>query len=727
MRAANLAERLTGVKASSGGGFLALCPAHEDRSPSLSFRDGDKAVLLNCFAGCDLDSILNALNITKPDLLFDQGPKIDAAYDYVDEQGQLLFQTVRYLPKYFKQRRPDGAGGWIWNLKDTRRVLYRLQEVQKASCILLLEGEKDVETAYRLGLPEGWAATCNPMGAGKWRQEYSEALSGKWVCILPDADEPGRKHAESIAQSLQGKAVRVNRLTLPEGLKDLSEWSAPGNTAGDLQALFDSAEEFPFIAALVANNSIPARGTPIVRGSPEWNSGFRPVAVSQLLAEPPEGVEWVLDELFPAGGLVVIAGKPKEGKTTFCTEAAVKVALGLPFLGRQTKKSGVLILALEEHARDVVIRLQNLGATALEGLYVHRGPLEPSADVFNGITAFAKEQAVRLILIDTLSAFWKIENENDAAEVTRVIKPLVALARESGACVVLIHHARKSEGQYGDEIRGSGALFAAVDVALILKRHEIQTQRKLQAQSRYPETPGEIILELRESGYVALGDPAAAGKAVRLAKLLEVLSDQWEQAETLAKKAGISHREGRRLLGILVEKGEAIIDGKGCKGSPFVYQRNSIPAGVGAIGRNRIRIGRILFRRPPVPLPEMNPAMRRLTCMLIEALQPLTVKLRSRAVHMTPGHPVDLPEDDGLRLLVKAKGKVRLIANHRPIIEPAHPFAKPTYFEDAFGRILGPVIPEFLARADGHFWIVTTFEGEARWIRSDRLRSRQVL
>ena len=54
--------------------------------------------------------------------------KIVKTYDYKDESGQLLYQVVRYEPKDFRQRRPDGQGGWIWNLQGVRRVLYRLQE-----------------------------------------------------------------------------------------------------------------------------------------------------------------------------------------------------------------------------------------------------------------------------------------------------------------------------------------------------------------------------------------------------------------------------------------------------------------------------------------------------------------------------------------------------------------------------------------------------------------------
>src|SRR5687767_9829201 len=48
-----------------------------------------------------------------------------ATYDYADESGQLLFQVCRKPDKQFRQRRPDGRGGWTWGTKDVRRVLYR--------------------------------------------------------------------------------------------------------------------------------------------------------------------------------------------------------------------------------------------------------------------------------------------------------------------------------------------------------------------------------------------------------------------------------------------------------------------------------------------------------------------------------------------------------------------------------------------------------------------------
>jgi len=125
-----------------------------------------------------------------------------AAYDYTDAKETVLFQTVRYVPKAFRQRRPDGQGGWIWDLKGVRLVLYRLPEVMQATQVVILEGEKDVEAAYQLGLPSGYAATTAPMGGGKWRADYSESLKGKTVIICPDQDEPGQRHGHQVAHAL---------------------------------------------------------------------------------------------------------------------------------------------------------------------------------------------------------------------------------------------------------------------------------------------------------------------------------------------------------------------------------------------------------------------------------------------------------------------------------------------------------------------------------------------
>lgn len=151
---------------------------------------------------------------------------IQKTYNYVDERGDLLFQVCRYDPKDFRQRRPDPEhkGKWLWSLDGVRRVLYRLPQVlAERHLILLVEGEKDVHTAEKLG----FVATTMPGGAGKWLPEYTGYLAGvDTVAVLPDHDEPGQKGAEKIALELYGKVTHLKVLTLPHLQEhgDLTDW-----------------------------------------------------------------------------------------------------------------------------------------------------------------------------------------------------------------------------------------------------------------------------------------------------------------------------------------------------------------------------------------------------------------------------------------------------------------------------------------------------------------------
>src|SRR5215469_16820431 len=125
MKVEDFLLRLQGVRRHRSG-WMSLCPAHADKNPSLSIRQVDGKILIHCHAGCSTQAILTALGIEARDLFEDRGGerRIVAEYDYCDERGELLFQVVRFEPKDFRQRRPDGSGGWTWKLDNTRRILY---------------------------------------------------------------------------------------------------------------------------------------------------------------------------------------------------------------------------------------------------------------------------------------------------------------------------------------------------------------------------------------------------------------------------------------------------------------------------------------------------------------------------------------------------------------------------------------------------------------------------
>jgi DNA primase len=213
---------------------MARCPAHQDRNPSLSIATGRNGqILVHCHAGCTQKRVIAALR--------DHGiwreqravmSSIIATYSYTNETGGLLYQIVKFAPKNFFQRRPDGAGGWIWR-KGERQVLYRLSEVLESPIVFLVEGEKDCETMR----DHGFVATTNAGGAeAPWLDSYTEALRGREVIIIPDNDQPGWARAARISRALFKAAAKVKVFDLPHRYKDISDWFAAGHSECELIA-----------------------------------------------------------------------------------------------------------------------------------------------------------------------------------------------------------------------------------------------------------------------------------------------------------------------------------------------------------------------------------------------------------------------------------------------------------------------------------------------------------
>jgi hypothetical protein len=65
----DLLNRLSKVKQTGSGKWVACCPAHEDRSPSLSIRQADDKILIYCFAGCDVDDVVGSVGMSLSDLM----------------------------------------------------------------------------------------------------------------------------------------------------------------------------------------------------------------------------------------------------------------------------------------------------------------------------------------------------------------------------------------------------------------------------------------------------------------------------------------------------------------------------------------------------------------------------------------------------------------------------------------------------------------------------------
>jgi hypothetical protein len=453
--------------------FKALCPFHEDTNPSFSFNKNTG--LYNCF-GCEskgdhltfysninnLDIIKDFPNITKG-ICNDYGislvyktPEIVKTYDYTDPGGKLLYQVCRMKPKSFRQRKPKSKSGWTWNIKGVKRVLYRLPEVITATEVLIVEGEEDADNLSGLGFT---ATTC-PMGAGKWKTEYSGYLKDKDVVLNPDNDNEGRKHMDQVAKELLPITKSLKLLALP-GLPN----------KGDVSDFIKTFKDKELAAEKLAMIIEDAR--PYKPGKERQTSYTAKELMSTEFPEP----RWAVPEIIPEG-CNILAGKPKMGKSMMCLNLAIAVTTGGKAFGEiDVEKGSVLYLALEDTGRRLKVRLTEMlqRSTAPDNLYIELAcPKIENGKLPELDKKMEEIKDLRLVVIDTLQIIrpahtgkYKTPYAIDSEDI-RVIKDL---ADKHGIAIIIVHHLRKTESEdIMDDISGTFGLTGAADGVLAIKR-----------------------------------------------------------------------------------------------------------------------------------------------------------------------------------------------------------------------------------------------------------------
>ncbi len=344
-----------------------------------------------------------------------------ATFEYQDENRRTLFRVVRTARKRFWQQRPDGAGGWRNGIGGVRRALYRLPELLAAAPdmpVYIPEGEKHVDALLASGL----VATCNPGGAGKWRDEYAEALHGRHVVVLPDNDPPGRAHASAVAGSLRRVAATVRVLELP-GLPpkgDVLDWLRAGSTVTELDRLAEATSDGPVVV--------------------------------RLETVAPRRVEWLWEQRFARGKLGLVGGDPGLGKSYALLSMAACVSRGAPWPdGRPAPCGRVVILTAEDGLDDTIVpRLAGLGAdlsqiVALPAIREQgRERVVSLATDLRHLEAVVTRVKPLLLLIDPLSAYLGDTDPHKDAEVRSALVPIVKLAGEQQVAIVALLHLNKA-------------------------------------------------------------------------------------------------------------------------------------------------------------------------------------------------------------------------------------------------------------------------------------------
>jgi len=481
------------------------------------------------------------------------GGNYAATYDYPG------FQKVRF-PKGHKQRfaiRHRDGNDWKWGAggADTE-VLYRKEEVEEAIAaghtILVVEGEKDVDRCWSIGIP----ATCNAHGAAdptknqqpKWKPEHSEQLRGADIIVIPDHDPAGYWHAETCCKISLSIAQRVRYLELAKHWTacpdkgDVSDYLDAGHTREDLDKLIEQAKDYTPGTSKPGTKPAKAHG-----GEALQFMTFAPIkyVVPGVIVE----------------GLTILAGKPKLGKSWLMLHAAIAVARGSFTLGHTHCIEGdVLYCALEDNQRRLQSRMTKL--LGVMSVWPKRLQYFTLGDNFprlnNGGIDWLKEwidsvPAARLIVIDTFVTVRapKKNNQPNYDADYESGKELQKLANERGIAIVIVHHLRKAESDDAyDTVNATLGLNAVVDAILVLKR-EASDSTTLFGRGRDLEEI-EKGLEFNKSTctWAIVGDASA----IRITKERTVILDALEEAgapigpRDIAIATGMKEGNVRRLL-----------------------------------------------------------------------------------------------------------------------------------------------------------------------------------
>ena len=453
----------------------------------------------------------------------DNNPKgrLVATFNYTDANGTPLYQVLKYEPKNFSQRRPDGNGGWIGNLDGVRRVPYRWPELLKFpdATVFVCEGEKDADRVASLN------HCATTVAAGKWTDDCVKALAGRDIIILQDNDAAGHKKALAAAQALHGTAKTIRIVLLPDlpDKGDVSDWldADPRRAEKLADVCFDVPAWTPEAADTEADqneNAEAKQGEANAKPDAEPPLPFINVVIWHNAPAPER--EWVVRDRVPLAAVTLMSGEGGVGKTILALHLAVATALGHDWLNALPTPGSTLVVCCEDDTDELHRRLDRIvehyGATfgstyeELKDMHLlslagqdavlaaprHNGLIQ-ATKLFGRIHQAACDIQPRLIVLDN-SADVFAGNENDRAQVRQFITLLRGMAIAANAGLLLTSHPSLTGISTGTGLSGSTAWNASVRSRLYFKRATTEKDEE-------PD-PDLRVLEVMKANYGPVGE-----------------------------------------------------------------------------------------------------------------------------------------------------------------------------------------------------------------------------
>ncbi len=541
-------ERLSGAKG-NGSGHMARCPAHEDRNPSLSVREGDDGrALISCFAGCSTEAVVGALGLEMKDLFprsrngHGWSKESTASWEIRDAEGTLQAIHVRFERDGGKEclwKLPDSGGWGLEGRKLATLPLYRSEHAgewpQDMPCVVV-EGEKAADALARVH-PATLGTVTGAQGTPG--TEPLEVLRGRRVVLWSDNDAAGRAHMEHVAEALRGVAAEVRiyewKDAPPKG--DAADHPATlGRSHSDVEELLNEMAAAP----LMETSSGCIDEGPFKR---------RTFTAADLLKRDLPPIKWAVPGLVPEG-VTLLAGKPKLGKSWMAFGLAVAVATGGVALGAQKVEQGTcLYLALEDNQRRLQKRLRKLIVDDEAPKKLHIATDWPKLDA--GGLEYLEEwlkanEDARLIIVDTLAKVRpRSRGQHLYQEDYAAIEGLAGLAGRYGVAIVVVHHLRKMDSDDPlDAVSGTTGLSGGSDGVLILRRDRGRADAYLFVAGREIEEEREMALlwDRNTAGWAVAGDAEQYRIAELRGEIEQVLHNAegpmtpTEVAEALGKK-----------------------------------------------------------------------------------------------------------------------------------------------------------------------------------------------